>query len=93
MLKFSACFQSHKIGDFISYSFVPFIALIVGTGMNFNSALIANLYLSKCFAAASLTALFKHVGSTEERGAEEPSTWENVREKVLGFIKEKVIFL
>ncbi|XP_071907364.1 apoptosis inhibitor 5-like protein API5 isoform X3 [Coffea arabica] len=38
----------------------------------------------------SLTALFKHVGSTEERGAEEPSTWENVREKVLGFIKEKV---
>lgn len=38
----------------------------------------------------SLTALFKHVGGTEERSAEEPSTWENVREKVLSFIKEKV---
>lgn len=35
--------------------------------------------------AASLTALFKHIGSVDE-----PSTDEVIREKVLSFIRDKV---
>jgi hypothetical protein len=35
--------------------------------------------------AASLTALFKHIGSVDE-----PSTDEIIREKVLSFIRDKV---
>jgi hypothetical protein len=34
---------------------------------------------------ASLTALFKHIGSVDE-----PSTDETIREKVLSFIRDKV---
>ncbi|KAL3651459.1 hypothetical protein CASFOL_004461 [Castilleja foliolosa] len=38
----------------------------------------------------SLTALFKHIGSTDDRNAEDLSAWEGIREKVLGFIRDKV---
>ncbi|KAG9159503.1 hypothetical protein Leryth_022753 [Lithospermum erythrorhizon] len=37
----------------------------------------------------SLTALFKHVGSNDDRSAED-LTWESIREKVLCFIRDKV---
>ncbi|KAL3506996.1 hypothetical protein ACH5RR_032378 [Cinchona calisaya] len=47
------------------------------------------LRLSFSDASAFLTALFKDVGSTEERSAKELSSWENVREKILCFIEEK----
>ncbi|GFP78639.1 cytochrome p450 71a3 [Phtheirospermum japonicum] len=39
---------------------------------------------------ASLTALFKHIGSTDDRNAEDLSAWEGIREKVLCFIRDKV---
>lgn len=43
------------------------------------------------FVAASLTALFKHIGSTaDDRNAEDLSAWESIREKVLCFIRDKV---
>ena len=38
-----------------------------------------------CDDAASLTALFKHIGSVDE-----PTTDEVIREKVLSFIRDKV---
>lgn len=37
------------------------------------------------FAVASLTSLFKHIGSSEE-----PCTDEIIREKVLCFVRDKV---
>jgi hypothetical protein len=39
---------------------------------------------SSCYAA-SLSALFKHIGTVEE-----PSTDELIREKVLSFVRDKV---
>ncbi|KAL6543288.1 hypothetical protein OROHE_010808 [Orobanche hederae] len=46
--------------------------------------------LSQLLIAASLTALFKHIGSTDDRNAEDLSSWEGIREKVLCFIRDKV---
>jgi hypothetical protein len=40
--------------------------------------------ISSCYAA-SLSALFKHIGTVEE-----PSTDELIREKVLSFVRDKV---
>ena len=45
-----------------------------------------NVILHDLFNAASLSALFKHVESIDE------TTDENIREKVLAFIRDKVIF-
>ena len=44
-------------------------------------------YLSYCILVnvASLTALFKHIGSVEE-----PSTDDAIREKVINFVRDKV---
>lgn len=42
------------------------------------------------FVAASLTALFKHIGSTDDRSAEDLTACESIREKVLSFIRDKV---
>ncbi|GER53455.1 apoptosis inhibitor [Striga asiatica] len=39
---------------------------------------------------ASLTALFKHIGSTDDRNAEDLSAWEGIRERVMCFIRDKV---
>ncbi|KAK6132782.1 hypothetical protein DH2020_033460 [Rehmannia glutinosa] len=47
-------------------------------------ALAGKYYIS------SLTALFKHIGSTDDRNAEDLSAWEGIREKVLCFIRDKV---
>ncbi|KAJ4972098.1 hypothetical protein NE237_005197 [Protea cynaroides] len=50
------------------------------------SYLIAALfYLIDALLAVSLTALFKHIKSTDE-----PCTEESIREKVLNFIRDKV---
>lgn len=49
---------------------------------NANYVLIFKLCLS---ATASITVLFKHVGSAEEPGSDE-----TIREKVLCFIRDKV---
>ncbi|CAN4117693.1 unnamed protein product [Withania somnifera] len=38
----------------------------------------------------SLTALFKRIGSIEDQSAEDLSTWDSIRKKVLLFLKEKV---
>lgn len=40
--------------------------------------------------AASLTALFKHIGSIEDQSAEDFSTWDSIRKKVLLFLRDKV---
>ncbi|CAA3005985.1 Hypothetical predicted protein [Olea europaea subsp. europaea] len=48
------------------------------------------LKLFSMSAAASLIALFRHIGSTEDRSADEISTWETIRKKVLCFIRDKV---
>lgn len=40
--------------------------------------------------AASLTALFKHIGSIEDQSAEDLSTWDSIRKKVLLFLRDKV---
>ncbi|KAF2303964.1 hypothetical protein GH714_025325 [Hevea brasiliensis] len=47
----------------------------------------ALMYLLRQDVKASLTALFKHIGTTDEQGPED------VREKVLGFIRDKVFRL
>ncbi|KAL3821231.1 hypothetical protein ACJIZ3_007136 [Penstemon smallii] len=44
----------------------------------------------KSYEFSSLTALFKHIGSTDDRNLEDLSTWETIREKVLGFIRDRV---
>ncbi|KAL3508723.1 hypothetical protein ACH5RR_028124 [Cinchona calisaya] len=71
---------------------VDILAQLLVTGENVERDAVnkALMSLLRQDIRTSLTALFKHVGSTEERSAEEVSTWENVREKVLCFIKEKV---
>ncbi|KAL2496449.1 Apoptosis inhibitory protein 5 (API5) [Forsythia ovata] len=46
--------------------------------------------LGQLLVAASLTALFKHIGSTDDRSADDISSWETIREKVLCFIRDKV---
>ncbi|XP_055807628.1 apoptosis inhibitor 5-like protein API5 isoform X2 [Solanum dulcamara] len=38
----------------------------------------------------SLTALFKHIGSIEDQSAEDLSTWDSIRKKVLLFLRDKV---
>nr|AIT42143.1 apoptosis inhibitor 5-like protein [Solanum tuberosum] len=38
----------------------------------------------------SLTALFKHIGSIEDQSAEDFSTWDSIRKKVLLFLRDKV---
>lgn len=50
---------------------------------HFNNSLMVPFYV--CGDAASLTALFKHIGSVDE-----PTTDEVIREKVLSFIRDKV---
>ncbi|CAI9761109.1 unnamed protein product [Fraxinus pennsylvanica] len=40
--------------------------------------------------SASLTALFRHIVSAADRSADDISTWETIREKVLCFIRDKV---
>lgn len=50
------------------------------------------LKLWSIFVAASLTALFKHIGSTDDRTAEDLNAWETIREKVLCFIRDKVSY-
>ncbi|KAL3503158.1 hypothetical protein ACH5RR_037607 [Cinchona calisaya] len=71
---------------------VDILAQLLVTGENVERDAVnkALMSLLRQDVRMSLTALFKHVGSTEERSAEELSSWENVREKVLCFIKEKV---
>lgn len=51
------------------------------------------LKLLSMFPAASLTALFKHIGSTDDRNAEDLNAWESLREKVLCFIRDKVRYI
>ncbi|KAK6154295.1 hypothetical protein DH2020_008543 [Rehmannia glutinosa] len=61
------------------------------------AAVLRTFHLKSCVkvvslleTAASLTALFKHIGSTDDRNAEDLSAWEGIREKVLCFIRDKV---
>lgn len=59
-----------------------FVSSVNVSFTTFNSLLIS-WYV--CAVAASLTALFKHIGSVDE-----PTTDEVIREKVLSFIRDKV---
>lgn len=57
--------------------------------MQFTLVILLTIWLHLSIAA-SLTALFKHIGSIEDRSAEDLSTWESIREKTLLFLRDKV---
>lgn len=71
---------------------IDILAQLLVTGENVERDAVhkALMSLLRQDIKTSLTALFKHVGSTEERIAEELTAWEGIREKVLSFIKDKV---
>ena len=50
-------------------------------------------YRVEFYIAASLTALFKHIGSIDESQDETREQEENIREKVLAFIRDKACIL
>ncbi|KAI5662455.1 hypothetical protein M9H77_21778 [Catharanthus roseus] len=71
---------------------VDILAQLLVTGENVERDAVhkALMSLLRQDVKTSLTTLFKHVGSTEDRVAEELTAWESIREKVLCFIKDKV---
>ncbi|KAL3631448.1 Apoptosis inhibitor 5 [Castilleja foliolosa] len=64
--------------------------LIAGDNVERDAVHKALMSLLRQDVKTSLTALFKHIGSTDDRNAEDLSAWEGIREKVLGFIRDKV---
>ncbi|EPS62382.1 hypothetical protein M569_12408, partial [Genlisea aurea] len=63
--------------------------LIAGDNVERDAVHKALLTLLRQDIKTSLTALFKHIGSTDDRNTED-ITWETIREKVLCFIRDKV---
>ncbi|KAK4484693.1 hypothetical protein RD792_007285 [Penstemon davidsonii] len=64
--------------------------LIAGDNVERDAVHKALMSLLRQDVKTSLTALFKHIGSTDDRNLEDLSTWETIREKVLGFIRDRV---
>ncbi|KAL8510147.1 hypothetical protein ACS0TY_017101 [Phlomoides rotata] len=64
--------------------------LIAGDNVERDAVHKALMSLLRQDVKTSLTALFKHIGSTDDRNAEDLSAWESIREKVLCFIRDKV---
>ncbi|KAL6553487.1 hypothetical protein OROGR_007329 [Orobanche gracilis] len=64
--------------------------LIAGDNVERDAVHKALMSLLRQDVKTSLTALFKHIGSTDDRNAEDLSSWEGIREKVLCFIRDKV---
>ncbi|XP_031117947.1 apoptosis inhibitor 5-like protein API5 [Ipomoea triloba] len=71
---------------------VDILAQFLGAGENVERDAVqkALMTLLRQDVKTCLTALFKHIGNTEDRSAEELSTWESIREKVIHFIRDKV---
>lgn len=57
--------------------------------MQFTLVILLTIWLHLS-TAASLTALFKHIGTIEDQSAEDLSTWDSIRKKVLLFLRDKV---
>ncbi|CAA0808690.1 Apoptosis inhibitory protein 5 (API5 [Striga hermonthica] len=64
--------------------------LVAGDNVERDAVHKALMTLLRQDVKTSLTALFKHIGSTDDRNAEDLSAWEGIREKVLCFIRDKV---
>ncbi|KAL6538317.1 hypothetical protein OROGR_012305 [Orobanche gracilis] len=64
--------------------------LIAGDNVERDAVHKALMSLLRQDVKTSLIALFKHIGSTDDRNAEDLSSWEGIREKVLCFIRDKV---
>ncbi|KAL9160283.1 hypothetical protein ABFS82_08G189000 [Erythranthe guttata] len=64
--------------------------LIAGENKERDAVHKALMSLLRQDVKTSLTALFKHLGSTEDRNSEDGSAWESIRDKVLYFIRDKV---
>ncbi|XP_051135860.1 apoptosis inhibitor 5-like protein API5 [Andrographis paniculata] len=64
--------------------------LIAGDNVERDAVHKALMSLLRQDVKTSLTALFKNIGSTDDRNAEDLSAWETIREKVLCFIRDKV---
>ncbi|XP_075521783.1 apoptosis inhibitor 5-like protein API5 isoform X1 [Primulina tabacum] len=64
--------------------------LVAGDNVERDAVHKALMMLLRQDVKTSLTALFKHIGSMDDRNAEDLSTWETIREKVLCFIRDKV---
>ncbi|CAI9784236.1 unnamed protein product [Fraxinus pennsylvanica] len=64
--------------------------LVAGDNVEHDAVHKALISLLRQDVKTSLTSLFRHIGSTEDRSADDISTWETIREKVLCFIKDKV---
>ncbi|KAH6795663.1 hypothetical protein C2S51_036649 [Perilla frutescens var. frutescens] len=64
--------------------------LIAGDNVERDAVHKAIMSLLRQDVKTSLTALFKHIGSTDDRNAEDLNAWESIREKVLCFIRDKV---
>ncbi|KZV43237.1 apoptosis inhibitor 5-like [Dorcoceras hygrometricum] len=64
--------------------------LIAGDNVERDAVHKALMLLLRQDVKTSLTTLFKHIGSMDDRSAEDLSTWETIREKVLCFIRDKV---
>ncbi|PIN16026.1 Apoptosis inhibitor 5/fibroblast growth factor 2-interacting factor 2 [Handroanthus impetiginosus] len=64
--------------------------LIAGDNVERDAVHKALMSLLRQDVKTSLTALFKHIGGTDDRNTEDISAWETIREKVLCFIRDKV---
>ncbi|KAL2476392.1 Apoptosis inhibitory protein 5 (API5) [Abeliophyllum distichum] len=64
--------------------------LVAGDNVERDAVHKALISLLRQDVKTSLTALFKHIGSTDDRSADDISSWETIREKVLCFIRDKV---
>lgn len=64
--------------------------LVAGENVERDAVHKALMTLLRQDVKTSLTALFKHIGSIEDRSAEDLSTWESIREKTLLFLRDKV---
>ncbi|XP_057795922.1 apoptosis inhibitor 5-like protein API5 [Salvia miltiorrhiza] len=67
--------------------------LVAGDNVERDAVHKAIMSLLRQDVKTSLTALFKHIGSTDDRSAEDITACESIREKVLCFIRDKVFSL
>ncbi|KAM3287065.1 apoptosis inhibitor 5-like protein API5 [Capsicum chacoense] len=64
--------------------------LVAGENVERDAVHKALLTVLRQDVKTSLTALFKRIGSIEDQSAEDLSTWDSIRKKVLLFLRDKV---
>ncbi|KAM3343358.1 apoptosis inhibitor 5-like protein API5 [Capsicum galapagoense] len=78
------------VGSDHLFILIQFVPIMSGENVERDAVHKALLTVLRQDVKTSLTALFKRIGSIEDQSAEDLSTWDSIRKKVLLFLRDKV---